>query len=150
MILLFCSFSVFCLKGDSGGPSFVEETPGRFIVTGVQCDKWFNAFRISWLNNVYQRNRKRRTRCPRTMWGGQQSDPLCAGEKTHTLDCREPWATSKVVSTLLILNVNSSFANDIPFRGELCWNAEFQKRLEKNTYKKEGSRKPEKHYKRED
>lgn len=35
-------------------------------------------------------------------------------------------------------------------RGELCWNAEFQKRLEKNTYKKEGSRKPEKHYKRED
>ena len=65
----------------------MEETPGRFIVTGVQCDKWFNAFRISWLNIVYQRNRKWRTRCPRTMWGGQQSDPLRAGETTHTLDC---------------------------------------------------------------
>ena len=56
-LTFFVLFSVFCLKGDSGGPSFVEETPGRFIVTGVQCGKRLNAFRISWINIVYQRNR---------------------------------------------------------------------------------------------
>ena len=53
----------------------MEETKNRFVVTGAIQQELFFCRNCEW-----------RTRCPRGVRRDQQSDPLCEGEKVHSVD----------------------------------------------------------------